>query len=443
MRTVFILPPQVGLVARSGRRHNRSWPPLDLLNCAALTREYGAHAAVLDFRSCSASRAEFMRLAHNADLVFVTTSALDRWQCPNLDITDTLRFITDLPSDRTIVMGAHGTMDPGWVLKETRVRAVIRREPETAVQKLIQGIPIEGVCGISYLKDGEVFENPDCEVLDLTSLPLPAYDLIDLKDYSYELLGERLALLETTRGCNFSCKFCFKKMYGKGVRKKEKDQIFEEIEFVVKKQRAHSIYFFDLEFTQDLEIVEYVCQKMKVFKGRVKWCCQTRPDLVDKSLLNYMAGSGCELIHYGIESGSERILDLVGKKTNLEGIKRAITETHSAGIRTACFFLFGFPGETDEERRETVAFAKQLNPTYASFHTVTAYPGTTFYHSMSREKRPGTHPRKPLEIPNLDRFIRRAFFSYYLRPAYLLQCLFGGNRRLWIHQARLLWEFIK
>lgn len=340
-------------------------------------------------------------------------------------------------------MGAHGTVDPARILAETGARGVIRGEPEGTVQELATGGTFENVCGISYLMDGEFVNNPNREPVDLKSLPLPAYDLIDLRYYSYELLGRRLALLETTRGCSFSCTFCFKKMYGKGVYSKTRDQVSTEIESVVHNHGASCIYFFDLEFTLKRDLVLQVCRTMRGLGRSVPWSCQTRPDLVDEALLREMAGSGCRLIHYGVESGSQRVLDMIQKRMDMETIKCAIARTHAAGIETACFFLFGFPGETPDEMKETLNYAKLLNPTYASFHIVTPYPGTVLHRFALGGNGFPQYCKTGLTPQALEQFVRHAFLSYYMRPGYVFQRLLRGNPGFWMRRVRLLLEFIK
>jgi radical SAM superfamily enzyme YgiQ (UPF0313 family) len=119
--------------------------------------------------------------------------------------------------------------------------------------------------------------------------------------------------------------------------------------------------------------------------------------------------------------------------------------THRAGIDSACFFMLGFPGETEEDIDETVRFAKQINPTYASFHVVTPYPGTYFHREHSKswtlpiaESFPNTLP-----LQELRRKANRAMMEFYLRPGYLAARLFHGRPSSWVKQMRLFWNFIR
>lgn len=443
MRVTFIRPPAGGLVHRPGRRYNRTWVPLDLLNCAAIARETGAFAVILDLQAEFRSLDEIQKQIIDSDIVFITTAALDRWQCPILDLTHLFKFIHAVASENIFVMGTHGTLYPEWVLEETASAGVIRNEPETVVKALCLKKPLQYIAGLSYRKQNKTIHNPDARPLDLATLPMPSYDLINIDRYSYALLGPEMALLETTRGCSFSCIFCLKTMYGKGVRKKTPDQVTREIDLIINKHRASSIYFIDLEFTLKRKMVLHVCKTLRKMSKQISWCCQTRPDLVDPELLQKMADSGCRLIHYGIESGNQGILNGIRKKTDISTIEAAIHETKRAGIKTACFFLFGFPGETGKEMLETLDFAKKLNPSYASFHIATPYPDTPLHRfSVSDEKFPrycqtGHSPEK------LEKLIRHAYLTYYLRPRYLLTILAEKTPALWFRQLKLFMEFLK
>ncbi|MGB9613862.1 MAG: B12-binding domain-containing radical SAM protein, partial [Candidatus Margulisiibacteriota bacterium] len=338
-------------------------PPLDLLNCAALLDLNGFTTEVLDARAMKLTLAEIKNKVLESDLTFITSSPLDRWQCPNLEVEDFISFVNLLGNQEKIyLMGALATIYPQELLSRTKVRGVIKAEPENAVLAVCRGE--------TKTKIIEPIE------VDLGNLPIPAYSKINLDYYYYELMGKRFALLETARGCPFQCSYCFKVMYGDRVRKKPIEKVKEEIDYLVKEIKAENIYFIDLEFTLERSRVNEICEYIVTKGYRFHWCCQTRADAVDYEMLKLMRKSGCTLIHYGVESGSQRVLDFIKKGITLEKITEAFAWTKRAGIAVAGFFMLGFPEETEEEMNETISFAQKLNPDYASFHVVIPYPGT-------------------------------------------------------------------
>ncbi|MBI2883495.1 MAG: radical SAM protein [Candidatus Methylomirabilis oxyfera] len=443
LKVLLVNPSWDGLVSRKGRRFNRAWAPLDLLNCAAILEQDGLNVSLIDARAEPTSSHTIREAAAQHDLVFVTSSPIDRWQCPNLDL-DPFLAVTSLVEPRKLhVMGAHGTVVPDELLSMTQARAVIRGEPEPAVRALCRGMDPSEVPGVTHQSDGTIRHNPEGPALDLTSLPMPAFRLLDLRHYRYEILGDRFVLLETTRGCHYRCHFCLLKMYGKGYRRKDPDQVIREVTYLVRDVGARTGYFIDLEFTAARDYVWTVCERLTAAGLPFEWACQTRADYVDEPLLNLMKRAGCRLIHFGVESGSPRVLAATNKRITLEQIERGITETKQAGIDQVCFFMFGFPGETAEDMEATIAFAKRLNPTYASFHAVTPYLGTKLYEmSGSPELFPEVLSKEHDPLL-LQAIADRAFREFYLRPAVAWSRLRRANLRHWRRQAALFWYYVR
>jgi len=442
-KVLLVNPSWDGLVSRKGRRFNRAWPPLDLLNCAAILEQDGLSVSLIDARAVPTTLNAIRDAAAQHDLVFVTSSPIDRWQCPNLDLDPFLAITHLLEPGKLHVMGTHGTVAPGELLTMTRARAVIRGEPECAVRALCRGVDPSEVPGVTHQSGGAILNNPDGSVLDLTSLPMPAFHLLDLRNYHYEILGDRFVLLEATRGCQYRCSFCLLKMYGKGYRKKDPEQVVREVAYLVREVGAKTGYFIDLEFTAARDYTWDLCERLVSAKLPFEWACQTRADYVDWPLLQLLKRAGCRLIHFGVESGSARILAETNKRITLEQIERGIAETKQAGIDQVCFFMFGFPGETVEDMESTIAFAKRLNPTYASFHTVTPYLGTTLYEMSGSSELFPEVLSKEHDPRLLQAIANRAFREFYLRPAVVWSRLRRVDLRLWRRQAALFWDYVR
>lgn len=443
LKVLLVNPSWDGLVSRKGRRFNRTWPPLDLLNCAAILEQDGLSVSLIDARATPTPLDAIRDAAARHDLVFVTSSPIDRWQCPNLDLGPFLAVTNLVESDKLYVMGTHGTVAPGELLTMTHARAVIRGEPELAVRALCEGKNPSEVPGVTYLQGGAIVNNPEGNPVDLTTLPLPAFHLLDLRHYRYEVLGGRFALLEATRGCHHRCSFCLLKMYGKGYRKKDPEQVIREVTYLVREAGAETGYFIDLEFTAVRDDVWDLCERLASAKLPFEWACQTRADYVDGPLLQLMKRAGCRLIHFGVESGSARVLAETNKRITLEQIERGIAETKESGIDQVCFFMFGFPGETAEDMEATIAFAKRLNPTYASFHTVTPYLGTKLYEISGVSELFPEVLGKEHDPRLLQAVADRAFREFYLRPAVLWSRLRRADLHLWRRQAALFWDYVR
>jgi anaerobic magnesium-protoporphyrin IX monomethyl ester cyclase len=410
------------------QRYNRSWPPLDLLNVAAILRRDGFNVSFQDARACTIPPDRFKEGAKRADRVLVSTSPLDRWQCPNIDLDPLIGWTELIHPDKLVLCGAHGTIFPEETMNLTGARIILRGEPEASVLELFRalergGDALSSVPSLSFVHGTKVLHTPAALPVDLKALPLPAYDLTQPSGYEYEVLGKPLAVLETARGCPHHCTYCLKTMYGRTLRHKPVEQVESEVASVLG-LGYRFIYFMDLEFTLDRSRVMNLCRMLRRFQ--VQWCCQTRADAVDPELLREMASSGCRLIHYGIESGSSKTMQRIGKNIAPIQIENAIRWTGAAHIATAAFFLLGFPWESGESLKETERLARRLNPTYASFHFVTFYAGTELAHAVS-ERRPwwaqrGTQgPRAGL--------LQRIYLRYCLRPSYAKELFLNGRNR--------------
>ncbi|MBI4798612.1 MAG: cobalamin B12-binding domain-containing protein, partial [Desulfarculus sp.] len=225
---LLINPAWPGRVSRLGARHNRAWPPLDLLNCAALLRRAGLSVELMDLRARPRPWAEALARARSAGLVILTSSPLDRWQCPNLELEHLLALARGIKHPRLLISGAHGTLLPQRVLEGSGATGLILGEPEPAMAGLAQGLPLHEVPGLAFMQEGRLAFGPPHQPLDLASLPVPAFALAPPEHYYYEPLGRRMPLLETGRGCRQACAFCLKAMYGPGLRGKGAAQVLEE-----------------------------------------------------------------------------------------------------------------------------------------------------------------------------------------------------------------------
>ena len=429
-------------VSRKGRRINRAWPPLDLLNCAALLERQGLTVELLDARACWMDPQEIADAARRYDKVFVTSSPLDRWQCPNLELELFFERLQPLRHPELYILGVHGTHYPELMLRRTGAKAVVRGEPEWTVLDLCAGKPVADTAGVSYFDGAQLHSTPPRPLAELRDFPVPAFHLLDFRRYGYELVGDRFAILETTRGCPFPCTFCMRDMYGgRAYRTKRPEQVARDVEAALA-AGAESGYFIDLEFSLRRDFTLEVCRALQPFAARWSWCCQTRADSVDEELLAAMKAAGCALIHFGVETGSPELMRTIDKRITLEQIERGVALAKRAGIDTACFFMMGFPGETHADRETTLAFAKRLDPTYASFHVAAPYPGTPLHASGTWQE---PYPESVLDgepLRQLKRWERTVYRRYYLRPGYVASVFRRGRVDRLVKQARLLGQLV-
>ncbi len=428
--------------------YNRVWPPLELANCAAIFRRERHEVSIVDAQALGLSPDALAARCAGADLAVLTSTGLDRWQCPYNDAAPFVHAARALRRAVPLLVatGFHGTVAPEAVLRTTRVDAVIRGEPEGAVAEIAAGGDFREVDGVARL-DGDAFvSTPDRAAVDLEMLPVPAFEMLDVDKYFYEVLGGDLLLLETTRGCPYKCAFCSKVMYGPQFRRKTAEQVRCEIDYALDRTGVKNVYFIDLEFTVARDLAVAVCEHLISRGSPVGWTCQTRADNVDAELLALMHKAGCRLIHLGVESGSTSVLEASGKAATKDDVYRGTRLIHEAGIETLAFFMFGLPGETGADREETIRFAIDLDPTYASFHFATPYPGSRLFEESGMTL--GDDLAFPLVGPseNLDvlkSWVARAMRAFYLRPSYITRHVLKFSASHWLRQLRLFLSYIR
>jgi radical SAM superfamily enzyme YgiQ (UPF0313 family) len=424
-----------------------------LANCGAILEKEGIDVTILDANAEKLGPDEVTMRATGYEKVFITSTSLDRWQCPFLDINPFLKTVNAVKkvASEVYVAGSHGTVRPKEMLEATDARAIIRGEPERTILDLCKTTTLSEICGITYRNGSNIVDNPDQKPVDMNELPIPAFHLLPMEKYNYEMMGKHFCLLEMTRGCAAKCTYCLLKPYGQGVRKKDLDKLILEVEYVIKKFGVRNAYFMDLEFTllrkQVMEFCNHLIRKNYYFH----WCCQTRFDLVDDELLNHMKKAGCRLIHFGVEAGSDRMLKAINKGITMAAIRDGMKKVKKAGIETACFFMVGFPGSNRQDMEDIMKFARELGPDYPVFHMVTPYPGTKLYETVKNHpdinfSDETLFPEAIIEKFSLDELktmTRKAYLAYYLRPSYIFSRIAKGQFNILQNQCRLFWSFVR
>ena len=211
---------------------------------------------------------------------------------------------------------------------------------------------------------------------DLDRLPVPARDLVPLARY---LAFDSHASVVTSRGCPYECVFCSAPAWtGRSVRYRTPSLCVDEIEGLA----AHGFTEITIEddlFTLYRKHFMAVCDELVRRDTGIRWNAFSRVDTISPEIVETMARAGCQAICFGVESGSQEVLDLVKKRSSLDKVKEAMRMTQEVGISALASFIIGLPGETEETLRKTVEFANELHQEFGSlygFHILSPFPGT-------------------------------------------------------------------
>ena len=234
--------------------------------------------------------------------------------------------------------------------------------------------------GIAYEQDGRLIVTPERPfICNPDELPFPARELFPIP--LYEQPGQ---VLMSRGGCPFNCVFCAVNNIWKGERRfRSVDNVLREILHVNEIMGIGEIGFADDTFTLNRQRVLSLCERSKELQRRFTWgwTCTTRADLVDRELLETMHDAGCHRITYGVETGSQKVLDSIGKRITLDRVRGAVRTALDLEMGVLCSFMFPHPGDTEETIREQKHFMKELVDMGATvtMAMTTPFPGTDYY----------------------------------------------------------------
>lgn len=240
------------------------------------------------------------------------------------------------------------------------------------------------IAGLSFLENGSAVETiPRRPFRDLDSLPLPAWDLVDIEKYRKHWLaanGYFSMNIVTTRGCPFGCNWCAKPIYGRGYNARLPKRVVEEMLFLKEQYNPDHIWFCDDIFGLRPGWVSEFQKEVERSGLKVGYKCLSRPDLLIKEdSFSLLAGSGCETVWMGAESGEQRILDAMDKGTTVEQIRTATRKLKEKGIRVGYFLQFGYPGESYGDILKTFNLVKEEMPDEIGMSVSYPLPNTKFY----------------------------------------------------------------
>jgi len=357
----------------------------------------------------------------------------------------------DLNLKSYIVLGGiHPTIFPKETIKNQYIDFVIVGEGEITFFELVKTIQekrtdFENINGLYYKKDNQIFNTSARELIpDLDTIPFPALDLFNLDLYSSaptkKLTDEQCSPTLTSRGCVFNCIHCVSKsIWQQKIRYRSSENIIAEIEECIDKYNIKEFSIIDDNFTLNKAKAIEFCQKVIEKKLPIAWICLSRADGINDELIKIMAKAGCKKISLGLESGSQKILDLMRKQTTIEQGKKAVEIIRKNKILVHASFMLGNIGETKKTTRETIDFAKNLDLDNASFFITCPVPGSDLYHYAKNNKfidnkipwemfaplsnTPPVLVQNNLNQNDLIYWQKKAFREFYFRPKYIYRKL--------------------
>lgn len=359
-------------------------PPLGLASMAAVLRKAGHEVTILDAALDShvpndqwIARIVALR-PDMAGFTANTPAFLDAFEvCAGVKRA--------LPATRTVFGGVHVSWGKELILERfPEVDLVVAGEGETPILRLAAGDAPGTIHGVVY-RDGGVVRASDAQartdLLDLDTLPFPAYDLVSgfPRRYALPLFSYPRhpgAHVISSRGCVYQCSYCDRSVYGRTFRWNSPEYTFELVKHLRTDYGVRHVIFYDDLFTLNRERVASLCGLLERARLGVTFNCIVRIGHIDSELITLLRRAGCWMVNVGVESGDQAILDSHKEGLTLEAIHRDIKRLHDAGIFVKGLFMLAFPGETEESMRKTADLAVSLPLKDANVTAFTPYPGS-------------------------------------------------------------------
>lgn len=417
------------------------YPPMGVISLASILRQHNYEPFLFDSTIVKNPLIQLENVLRNNhfDIVGITFSSITAegafWTAQKVKKIN--------PSTIVIGGGYHPTVMTKQVIANRNFDFVVRGEGEITFPELLEGLEnkmagLENIRGLAFRRGKEIIINPPMPLIEnLDILPLPAYDLLQLDAYSSPSATRKPYITYIrSRGCPFNCNFCgVQQMFTRRYRFESSQKTVENIDYLVQNFGIKEILFKDSEFVINQKSVMELCDLLIEKKYDLVWGCNARVDMVSQELLKKMKEAGCNQITYGVESGDQRILNRIRKGITLEQTRKAVALTKSVGIKCITNFMFGNPEETKASMEATIKFAIELDPDFAAFNNLLAFPGSDVYEEAIKNNWFLNGPPKSftyeslrlnatnVSIEELDKFIKKALFSFYFRPRYILKRL--------------------
>lgn len=285
---------------------------------------------------------------------------------------------------------------PGVILKENYVDFISIGEGEKTWAELLyaieKGSDLSEIKGLAFKKDGKITINSEREFMKPEEIPTIDYSLVDIGDYTNnygEDIGTEMIWLYSAKGCPHQCSFCYNKAFNKcRYRRRPVESYMEEIKYLLENTRVNSIFFANEIWCHSKKDLYERCEQMKKYNLNFTWGCFMNIGVLDYEDYKYMYDCGCRLIYFGVESGSQDILDKTKKPIRVEHAVPEIEACSKAGIYPFVSFIIGFPDETKEDLKKTADLLKEISfygKLFCYFYI--PYVGSELFDSLVKENK--------------------------------------------------------
>ena len=416
-------------------------PPLGLLYIAAYLQKHTTHTIrVLDGALIAGGMDELKTeiIRYNPDVVGMTAMTFTL-----LDVIATAQAIKSISSFIKIIIGGpHATIYPTESLSINTIDFVVQGEGEAVIVPLLEHLndmaALSKIKGLAFRNGSSIINTGQSEFIhNLDALPFPARELTPYNRYFSVVSSHRpVTTMITSRGCPCQCTFCERPQLGKLFRARCAQSVVDELA-ECQKIGIKEIFVYDDTFAINRARVLDICRLYHSKKLSIRWDIRTRVNTVDDEILGALKRANCKRIHFGVEAGTQKILDVLKKGITVDQIKTAFALARKHHLQTTAYFMFGSPTETESDINTTIELMKEIKPDFAQFAITTPFPGTQLYKAAREQgiittdvwQKFAQNPTPSFIPPLWDRelsrdqllgLLKKAYRSFYLRPGFII-----------------------
>jgi radical SAM superfamily enzyme YgiQ (UPF0313 family) len=376
----------------------RPYPPLGILYISGYLEDQGIENEVYDTTFSSKTAFRTYLRTHRPKVVGIYVNLMTK-----LNVLETIRFIKGNLTDAVIVLGGPEVRYSAENFLRYGADYIVIGEGEETMTELVRSlvlVPAEmeigatvtavdatkEIAGIAFLANDKFVQNPERQkIRDLSELSIPNRKKINLHQYLdvwKKHHGKNALSVSTMRGCPYTCKWCSRAVYGLSYRRRNPDQVVEELLQIKKEYNPDSLWFVDDVFTISHKWLTSFRDELKKHDLFIPYECITRADRLNEEVILILKETGCFRIWIGAESGSQKVIDLMDRRVDVKQVRDMIRLTRKHGIEAGTFIMLGYPGETEADIEETIHHLKESNPDH--FTITVAYPikGTELYQEI-------------------------------------------------------------
>ena len=358
----------------------RPYPPLGILYISAYLEENGIPNEVYDTTFASKANLNHFLTEQKPTIIGIYVNLMTK-----LNVLNIIRFIKENLFGSTIILGGPEVYHSAEKFLRHGADVIVMGEGEETMLDLIKNLnqsstysvsDFNSVAGIAFLNDGKFVQTAEREkIKDLNDLPFPNRKKINLQLYLKAWKkhhGKNALSINTMRGCPYTCKWCSRSVYGLSYRRRSPEKVVEELEHLKKEYNPDSLWFVDDVFTISHKWLSSFRDELKKKSIQIPYECITRADRMNEEVINLLKETGCFRVWIGAESGSQKVIDLMDRRVDVNQVRDMIKLTKKHGIEAGTFIMLGYPGETEADIEETINHLKESNPDH--FTITIAYP---------------------------------------------------------------------